>query len=51
MVVVPALTPVMTLSTIDAIAGSEDVKIQRPMEGDCGVTGEVSFSPTPTDNG
>ena len=51
MIVVPALIPVMTLSTIDAMVGSVDVKIQRPVDGDCGVTGAVSFSPTPTVNG
>lgn len=47
----PALIPVMTLSTIDAMVGSVDVKIQRPVDGDCGVTGAVSFSPTPTVSG
>ena len=51
MIVVPALIPVMTLSTIDTIVGSVDVKIQRPVDGDCGVTGVVSFSPTPTISG
>ena len=49
--VVPALMPVMTLSMIETIVGSEEVKIHRPVDGDCGVTGEVSFSPTPTESG
>ena len=51
MMAVPALTPVMTLSTMETIVGSDDANIHLPVEFDCGVTGVVSFSPTPTASG
>ncbi len=51
MMAVPALTPVMTLSTIETIVGSEDANIHLPVQFDCGITGAVNFSPTPTASG
>ena len=50
-IAVPALTPVIALSTIETIVGSLETKLHLPVEFDVGTTGLTSFSPTPTMRG